>query len=97
MIQWMKVQTKINEALLNEVKRIRGLKEELETRTILIEDQCIVLRNRLFGKSSEKESVEAGESEGDVPKTPRPKKRKVQLPSDRYPDLSRLQVLWSKA
>jgi transposase len=89
MIQWMKVQRKINEALLKEVKRVRGLKEELETRTILIEDQCIVLRNRLFGKSSEKEKV-APEA-NPAPPPAKPKRKRVQLPSERYPDLPRIE------
>lgn len=90
LLQWTKLQQKVNEQLLKEVKRLNALKDELEQKSILIEDQYIVLKNRLFGKNSEKEPPPKEERE---PKSgdSSPKKKKVQLPSERYPNLPRIE------
>lgn len=65
-------------------RRLRELNSELKQKTFLIGDQLITLKNKLFGKSSErlpsKESIESNE-EGQ-----KDKKKKVQLPSLRYPN-----------
>ncbi len=83
LIEWAKIQQKINEEILKENKRLRALNNELGEKTFLIEDQYIVLKNKFFGKSSEREARrELDEKLGKEP----PKKRKVQLLSERYPD-----------
>lgn len=86
LLQFCKLQQKINDRLLQDNRRLAALKEELEQRTLLIEDQYIVLRNKVFGKSSEKE----GQPEKSEKKKVDPKTR-VQLPSERYPDATRIE------
>lgn len=84
LLDFAELQQKVNETLLKEVRRLNALKDELEEKTILIEDQYIVLKNRFFGKSSERERPpEEDKKAGDKEK---PKKTKVQLPSQRYPN-----------
>lgn len=89
LLEFAELQQKVNEHMFKEVMRLRALKEELEQKTFLIEDQYIVLRNVIFGKSSEKEG--RPEPEKDKKKEPRPPKTKVQLPSERYPDATRIE------
>lgn len=65
-------------------RRLRALNNELEQKTFLVGDQLIVLKNKLFGKSSERaptqESIQAHT------RAQKDKKKKVQLPSLRYPN-----------
>ena len=67
--------------LQKEVKRLAALSEELKQKSFFVEEKFIHIKNKLYGRSSEKEPR---------PKKPRQsgkeKKRKVQLPSLRYPD-----------
>ena len=53
---------------------------ELQQKVILVNDQYVVLKNKFFGKSSEKEPVQK------TYRDRKKKKRKIQLPSLRYPD-----------
>ena len=70
--------------LQKEVEHLRSLTEELKQKTFLIEDQYVVLKNKFFGKSSERSPKKSGDDSGSN-KT-KIKKIKVQLPSERYPD-----------
>lgn len=81
--QFAKLQIQINERLIKEVSRLQALRDELEEKTLLIEDQYIVLKNKLFGRSSEREEKGApkkGKQNESEPKT------RVLLPSERYPN-----------
>lgn len=66
-----------------ENERLRALADELKQKHLFVNEQYITLKNKIFGKSSEREP-----SDRDRRKANRggPKKRKVQLPSLRYPD-----------
>lgn len=57
---------------------------ELQQKTFFIEDQHIILKNKMFGKSSEKSANKENFSELKKPKAPG--SRKILLPSERYPD-----------
>jgi len=88
LLEFAELQQKVNEQMFNEILRLRALKEELEEKTFLIEDQYIVLKNVIFGKSSEKEGrPDPDEKE----KKDKPPKTKVQLPSERYPNVPRIE------
>jgi transposase len=90
LLEWTRLQQKVNEQLIKEVKRLNALKDEIEQKTLLIEDQYIVLKTRLFGVSSEKEPP-AKEEEKHKDKSDKEKKSKVQLPTERYPNLPRIE------
>ncbi len=66
-----------------ENKRLINLYDSAEQKSFLIEDQLVIVKNKLFGKSSERSAIKNGET-----KDPKPKNRKVkvQLPSLRYPN-----------
>ncbi len=68
-----------------EVDRLRAQNEELKQKSFLIEDQLVVVRGKIFGKSSEKSSTQSGPDDVGSKKKKSPKSR-VQLPSERYPD-----------
>jgi transposase len=87
LLEFAVLQQKVNKQMFEEVKRLRALKEELEQKTFLIEDRYIVLKNKFFGKSSEKEKGTEDKPSGD----PKPKRKKVQLPSERYPEAPRIE------
>jgi transposase len=88
LLQFCKLQQKVNDRMYKEVQRLRALKDELEQKTMLIEDQYIVLKSKVFGKSSEKEGRPESEKEG---KKKKDSQTRVQLPSERYPDATRIE------
>lgn len=63
--------------------RLRALNEELKQKSFLLGETYITVKNKLFGRSSERESSSAGSREKS---TSGPKKKKIQLPSERYPN-----------
>ncbi len=68
----------------NDNSRLRAQNKELEQKTLLVNEQYITLKNKFFGRSSEKSP-----SKEDRKKTrnnSKNKKKKVQLPSLRYPN-----------
>lgn len=91
LLEWAKVQLKINEYLASALKRAPGLREELEEKLMLADDQRIWLRSQLFGRSSEKEPREASPPETPADSPPKPKAPKVQKLSDRYKDAPRIE------
>lgn len=82
LIQFIKLQQKVNESIIKENERLRALSAELQEQLVLVDQQYVFLKSKLFGKSSEREPVaKEGNNSDDVSK-----KVKVQLPSKRYPD-----------
>lgn len=70
--------------LQKEVEHLRSLTEELKQKTFLIEDQYVVLKNKFFGKSSERSLKKSDDDSGSNKN--KNKKIKVQLLSERYPN-----------
>lgn len=82
LVEYIQLQQKFNETLLKDNERLRALNNELAERSLFIDEKYITIKNKLFGKSSEREpSKESREKAGT-----QGKKKKVQLPSLRYPD-----------
>jgi len=80
-IQLFDLQQKTIEKFIVEIKRLRSQNSELEDKAFYIDEQFIAIKNKLFGRSSEKDPS------SERKKKPRTKgKKKVQLPSLRYPD-----------
>lgn len=82
LIEFVELQQKVNDRFKKEVERLSALSEELKQKTFLIEDEYIKTKNKLFGKSSEREpsdELKSRQPEG-------PKRKRVQLPSERYPN-----------
>lgn len=65
------------------IKELEALKKELEQKSFLIADQLITIKHKLFGKSSERSAKKFSSPESGNKNT----KKKVQLPSERYPNL----------
>jgi len=66
-------------------KEIEDLKKTLnleDQKSLFLDEKYVLLKNKLFGKSSEKEK-----RENQRPKSGKEKKRRVQLPSERYPNV----------
>jgi transposase len=90
LLEWAKIQLKINELLAKELSRVPDLRRELEERLMLVEDQRIWLTNRVFGKSSEKEPQSKNAAADAIP-APKPKSPRPQCLSERYPDVPRIE------
>jgi transposase len=74
----------MNETIMRDNRRLRALNSELEQKKLFVNEQLIVLKSKLFGRSSEREpSKELKEKNRQANKD---KKIKVQLPSLRYPE-----------
>src|SRR5579885_2574596 len=59
-------------------ERLRALNEELKQKSLVIEEQLVTVKNKLFGRSSEKSPKTNSESGQDK----KAKKKKVLLPSE---------------
>ena len=62
--------------------RLRAINSELAQRHLFLDEQFITIKNKLFGKSSERSDYNRSVSTS----SNKDKKKKVQLPSERYPD-----------
>jgi transposase len=81
LIELAKQHQKIILAVTKDNDRLRAFNEELKQKSLLIEDQYVTIKNKLFGKSSERTTRPKPEDSGE-----KPKKTKVLLPSERYPN-----------
>lgn len=85
LIQFIEAQERVVRSVVRENDWLKARAEELKQRILLVDDQYIVLKNKIFGKSSERESTRVkGDECSEAEK--KNKKTKVQLPSLRYPD-----------
>lgn len=66
------------------IEKLEALNQELSQRSFLIEGQYITIKNKLFGQSSEKSANRSTSNKVNS----QDKKKKVQLTSQRYPNLS---------
>lgn len=87
LIQFVEAQERVVSSIVSENQRLKARIEELKQRVLFVDEQYIVLKNKFFGKSSERECTQA-KDDNDNSDTPekKNKKKKVQLPSQRYPD-----------
>lgn len=86
LIEFALLEQKVRIQFENEVIYLRALNEELKQKSFLFEEQYVTVKNKLFGRSSEKEPrSEDQETSNEDANKKKPKKQKVQLPSLRYP------------
>jgi transposase len=76
-------QQKVIENIMRDNERLREIQEELKQRILFVDDQYIELKNKLFGKSSEREPANTTE---EAKNPARQSKTRVLLPSQRYPN-----------
>ncbi len=81
LIEFVELQQKVTDQFKREVERLSALSEELKQKTFLIEDEYIKTKNKLFGKSSEREPSENSKSGSGSESGS--KRKRVQLPSER--------------
>lgn len=79
LIKFIELQQRVNLTIIRDNDRLRAINNELEQKSLFVDEQFITIKNKLFGKSSERSSNKSSKSSKD-------KKKKVQLPSERYPD-----------
>ena len=84
LIEFFKLEQNFRIKLQKENEYFRAYTEELRQKAFFIEDKYIVIKNKFFGKSSER-SLKKSENDSNSNKN-KSKKIKVQLPSARYPD-----------
>src|SRR5690606_19851999 len=86
LIQFIHGLQSFNDQLLRQNKSLQHQAELLKSRTLLLGEQFVVLKNKVYGRSSEKvarpETLTGEDLEGPK-KEPR---RRVRLPSERYPE-----------
>lgn len=84
LIEFIELQQKVNDTFKKENDRLKAANEELKQKTIYIEEQYITIKNKFFGKSSEKQASLEDKKKHQNKNSK--KNKKVQLPSQRYPD-----------
>jgi len=85
LIKLIKLQDNFNKQILRDNERLRALNKELEQKSFFVDDQLIVLKNKIYGKSSEREPKK--DIKEKALKEAKENKTKVQLPSLRYPNV----------
>lgn len=83
LIRFIELQQQVNDAFQRDNDRLRSKIEELKQRVLFVDGQYIELKNKLYGKSSEREPTPTDEK---PEKKPGASKVKVLLPSQRYPN-----------
>ncbi len=81
LIEFVQLEQQIRFHYERENGRLKALNAELKQQKLFVNEQYIVLRNKLFGKSSEREPSKALRE-----KSKTENQKRVQLPSLRYPD-----------
>ncbi len=84
LIKFFKLEQQFRIQLQKENARLIARREELKQRSLWVDDQLITLKNKLYGKSSEREPSQ--EDKRKQANRNQNKKKKIQLPSQRYPD-----------
>src|SRR3989344_7454357 len=82
LITFYKLEQDLRFQLQDEVKRLRYLTDELRQKTLLLGEQYVTIKNKLFGKSSEREPSKEDRKKIKAANG----RKKVLLPSLRYPD-----------
>ena len=78
----LKGEQSIRQQLTSQVKELEARNEELKQRRLQIEEEYVTIKNKFYGKSSEKTRERGSRSQGK-----KPRGRRVQLPSERYPNI----------
>ncbi|MCB9026424.1 MAG: IS66 family transposase [Bdellovibrionaceae bacterium] len=82
MLEFIDLQGRVIDTINKDNDRLRVANNELKQKTLYIEEQYITIKNKFFGKSSEKQA--SAEDKRKHQNKNRKKKKKVQLPSLRY-------------
>ena len=64
LIELAKQHQKIILAVTKDNERLRSLNEELKQKSLFVEDQFITIKNKLYGKSSERSAGKSTDSNG---------------------------------
>lgn len=86
LIQFAKLEQQYRIQLEQEVRRLRALHDETQQRSMLLEERYVTIKNKFYGKSSERRPRNDASSDGSGDSEPKKKKVRVLLPSERYPD-----------
>lgn len=86
LVEYLRLEQDFRKQLEKEVQRLRALNGELEQKHFQLGDQYVVIKNKLFGKSSERSPVRKDVEVEGLKKVFGPKKVRLMLPSERYPD-----------
>lgn len=87
LITFLVAQQRVIDDFRKKVATLEARAEELKQRILCVDGQYIELKNKLYGKSSEREpGAPADQQKDEKDKKPRTSKTRVLLPSQRYPD-----------
>jgi transposase len=85
LIKFLVAQQRVIDDFRRRVLYLEAREEELKQRILFVDGQYIELRNKAYGKSSERESTKP-KPDAPTTKEPKPPKTRVLLPSERYPN-----------
>lgn len=83
LIEFHECHQRVIESFQRHIQKLEALNAETKQRSLLVEDQFIVLKNKIFGRSSEKSKSSDG---GGTPSKKKASKSRVLLASERYPN-----------
>jgi len=86
LVEFFKAQQKVIETFQKEITRLQASSDELEQKRLSIEEQFVTLKNKYFGKSSEKAPSKEDQRKAQSKARKKNQKKKVLLPSLRYPN-----------
>ncbi len=88
LIEYIQGQQDLIQQLTRYNARLKRRAEELEDKSVLLDERLIAIKNELYGKSSEKMAVPhtAAGDDLDARTEKKPPRKRVRLPSERYPN-----------
>lgn len=84
LVDFLTLEQTLRIQLQKEVERLSSLYDQGQQKSFFIAEQLVIMKDSFFGKSSEKSPKEDQEEKSKKPKV---RKKKVQLPSERYPNV----------
>jgi len=87
LVEFIRLQQELTDQIQKRNHYLESLNAELQQRSMFVKDQLVILKNKLFGKSSERVARQSQGTGGSLSGgSDRAGKVRVLLPSERYPD-----------
>lgn len=86
LVEFIRLQQELTDQIRKRNNYLESLNAEMQQRSLFVNDHMIVLKNKLFGRSSERAARQPQSSDDSFDQSRKPRLKRVLLPSERYPD-----------
>ena len=86
LVEFIRLQQEFTDQIQKRNSYLESLNAEMQQRSMFVKDQLVILKNKLFGKSSERAARQALGAGDGSDRSGKPRSKRVLLPSERYPE-----------